>query len=103
MSGSDDSKSVGQKLPNPWGLYDTCGLVEEWCIDDGTSVTAQLPDETDPQGSSNYAPTQRIRRGYCFASDGVPTKDTTIVRRLNWSANAGLGVRLCIYLVPFVE
>jgi len=103
MSGSDYSKPVGQKLPNPWGLYDTCGLVEEWCIDDGSSVTGQLSDETDPLGTSNASPTTRIRRGYCFALDGVPSKDTTIVRRVAWSANSARGIRLCIYLVPFVE
>jgi len=103
MSGSDDSKSVGQKLPNPWGLYDTCGLVEEWCIDDGTSVTGQLSDETDPRGPSNASPTTRIRRGICFNANGTPSQDTTVVRRVAWSANSARGIRLCIYLVPFVE
>lgn len=39
---------VGQKLPNPWGVYDMYGNVDEWCQDRYGSYTGgQL---VDPQG-----------------------------------------------------
>src|SRR5262249_36266080 len=41
----DVTVPVGRYAPNPWGLYDTCGNVNEWCRD---WVHEQLPGGVDP-------------------------------------------------------
>jgi formylglycine-generating enzyme required for sulfatase activity len=56
---------VGQKMPNPWGLYDMHGNVFEWCqdwFDEGYYWISPLADPTGPATGS-----RRVCRGSDWA------------------------------------
>jgi formylglycine-generating enzyme required for sulfatase activity len=62
-------RPVHGKLPNPWGLYDICGNVCEWCYDRySAGFYAQSP-AADPRGPT--------------------TGDTRVLRGGSWDSDAG--------------
>ena len=48
---TDHLRDVGLRSPNPWGLYDTNGLVGEWCWD--WYGPYEAVESTDPSGPAN--------------------------------------------------
>lgn len=65
------SHPVGQKLPNPWGIYDMSGNVTEWCLDNYVSF---LPGGTliDPVRTGPNL--RRPLRGGAWRYDGNPCR-----------------------------
>ena len=61
---ADTAQPVGQKHPNPWGLYDMYGNVWEWVADWFDDQYYSNSPTTDPQGPSSAS--LRVFRGGCW-------------------------------------
>lgn len=57
------SHPVGMKKPNPYGLYDTTGLVLEWCSDWYDSKYYKNSPDRNPQGPDKGG--EKVLRGGC--------------------------------------
>ena len=63
-------QKVGQKKPNPWGLYDMLGNVSEWTLDQYSDKYFDTASASDPRiMPANRYP--RSIRGGSYADDGA--------------------------------
>jgi formylglycine-generating enzyme required for sulfatase activity len=89
------TQPVGQKLPNPWGLYDVYGNVWEWCQD---WYVDSYPGGTliDPQGPA--AGDYRVLRGGSWSTYMTLCRSATRLADVPTDAFSNYGFR--IVLVP---
>jgi formylglycine-generating enzyme required for sulfatase activity len=57
---------VGEKKPNPWGLYDMYGNVAEWCNDDYAKGYYQSSPSANPRGPAEGS--KKVLRGGAWNS-----------------------------------
>ena len=68
---SDRTHPVGLKKTNPWGLYDMCGNVWEWCHDWYAPLDKGTGPVTDPTGPNKSDLGAHVLRGGAWHTDAV--------------------------------
>jgi formylglycine-generating enzyme required for sulfatase activity len=88
--------AVGQKLPNPSGLYDVHGNVWEWCLDDYGSYPGGT--QIDPTGPVSTSLQNKVIRGGAYDYPNSSCRSASRLFRFPLMPDSDVGFRVVLVL-----
>jgi formylglycine-generating enzyme required for sulfatase activity/serine/threonine protein kinase len=95
--GSSAMHPVGQKNPNPWGVYDLYGLVREYCADAFLNYSPEPLVQVDPSIPEGHGP-KKVTRG---TSNQPPSVCRSSTRSMTLPDDHVEGVRVVCEIPAF--